>query len=140
MEEGCLRGIKHTRRRRCGKASFLNTVASERQEARTKVKHDSLRLGSVGVLRTGTIIAETWEDGQMLKDLNAQLKQLLETKEVIERQRKLLKKRQNGDKSDGTDSESGAQEEDIIPDEIYKSRLASIKRLVHLPSNATPDL
>ena len=33
------------------------------------------------------------------------------------------------DKSDGTDSESGAQEEDIIPDEIYKSRLASIKRV-----------
>ena len=33
------------------------------------------------------------------------------------------------DKSDGTDSESGAQEEDVIPDEIYKSRLASIKRV-----------
>ncbi|XP_010454408.1 PREDICTED: serine/threonine-protein kinase TOUSLED [Camelina sativa] len=64
----------------------------------------------------------------MLKDLNAQLKQLLETKEAIERQRKLLKKRQNGDKSDGTDTESGAQEEDVIPDEVYKSRLASIKR------------
>ncbi|CAN7121743.1 unnamed protein product [Brassica rapa subsp. narinosa] len=107
---------------------LISVSKSERQEARTKVKHDSLRLGSVGVLRTGTIIAETWEDGQMLKDLNAQLKQLLETKEVIERQRKFLKKRQNGDKSDGTDSESGAQEEDVIPDEIYKSRLASIKR------------
>ncbi|CAH8383266.1 unnamed protein product [Eruca vesicaria subsp. sativa] len=107
---------------------LISVSKSERQEARAKVRHDSLRLGSVGVLRTGTIIAETWEDGQMLKDLNAQLKQLLETKEVIERQRKLLKKRQNGDKSDGTDSESGAQEEDIIPDEIYKSRLASIKR------------
>ncbi|KAG2300843.1 hypothetical protein Bca4012_011595 [Brassica carinata] len=107
---------------------LISVSKSERQEARTKVRHDSLRIGSVGVLRTGTIIAETWEEGQMLKDLNAQLKQLLETKEVIERQRKLLKKRQNGDKSDGTDSESGAQEEDIIPDEIYKSRLASIKR------------
>ncbi|KAJ4910852.1 Serine/threonine-protein kinase TOUSLED [Raphanus sativus] len=107
---------------------LISVSKSERQEARTKVKHDSLRLGSVGVLRTGTIIAETWEDGQMLKDLNAQLRQLLETKEVIERQRKFLKKRQNGDKSDGTDSESGAHEEDIIPDEIYKSRLASIKR------------
>ncbi|CAH8362422.1 unnamed protein product [Eruca vesicaria subsp. sativa] len=107
---------------------LISVSKTERQEARTKVRHDSLRLGSVGVLRTGTIIAETWEDGQMLKDLNAQLKQLLETKEVIERQRKFLKKRQNGDKSDGTDSESGAQEEDVIPDEIYKSRLASIKR------------
>ncbi|KFK26300.1 hypothetical protein AALP_AA8G230100 [Arabis alpina] len=104
---------------------LISVSKTERQEARTKVKHDSLRLGSVGVLRTGTIIAETWEDGQMLKDLNAQLRQLLETKEAIERQRKSLKKRQNSDKSDGTDTE---QEEDIIPDEIYKSRLASIKR------------
>ncbi|XP_010493209.1 PREDICTED: serine/threonine-protein kinase TOUSLED-like [Camelina sativa] len=107
---------------------LISVSKTERQEARSKVRHDSLRLGSVGVLRTGTIIAETWEDGQMLKDLNAQLKQLLETKEAIERQRKLLKKRQNGDKSDGIDTESGAQEEDVIPDEVYKSRLASIKR------------
>uniref|UniRef100_A0A1J3E2A1 Serine/threonine-protein kinase TOUSLED n=1 Tax=Noccaea caerulescens TaxID=107243 RepID=A0A1J3E2A1_NOCCA len=107
---------------------LISVSKTERQEARTKVRHDSLRLGSVGVLRTGTIIAEAWEDGQMLKDLNAQLRQLLETKEIIERQRKFLKKRQNGDKSDGTETESGAQEEDNIPDEIYKSRLASIKR------------
>ncbi|KAG7551409.1 Protein kinase domain [Arabidopsis thaliana x Arabidopsis arenosa] len=107
---------------------LISVSKTERQEARTKVRHESLRLGSVGVLRTGTIIAETWEDGQMLKDLNAQLRQLLETKEAIERQRKFLKKRQNGDKNDGTDTESGAQEEDIIPDEVYKSRLASIKR------------
>ncbi|AED92907.1 unnamed protein product [Arabidopsis thaliana] len=107
---------------------LISVSKTERQEARTKVRNESLRLGSVGVLRTGTIIAETWEDGQMLKDLNAQLRQLLETKEAIERQRKLLKKRQNGDKNDGTDTESGAQEEDIIPDEVYKSRLTSIKR------------
>lgn len=33
------------------------------------------------------------------------------------------------DKSDGAETESGAQEEDIVPDEIYKSRLASIKRV-----------
>jgi tousled-like kinase len=75
---------------------LISVSKTERQEARTKVRNESLRLGSVGVLRTGTIIAETWEDGQMLKDLNAQLRQLLETKEAIERQRKLLKKRQNG--------------------------------------------
>ncbi|KAL9811025.1 putative serine/threonine-protein kinase TOUSLED TLK family [Arabidopsis thaliana] len=98
---------------------LISVSKTERQEARTKVRNESLRLGSVGVLRTGTIIAETWEDGQI---------QLLETKEAIERQRKLLKKRQNGDKNDGTDTESGAQEEDIIPDEVYKSRLTSIKR------------
>lgn len=35
------------------------------------------------------------------------------------------------DKSDGGDMESGVQEEDFfIQDEIYKSRLASIKRVL----------
>ncbi|CAK9329921.1 unnamed protein product [Citrullus colocynthis] len=107
---------------------LISVSKAERQEARMKVRQDSLRLGNVGVIRAGTVISETWEDGQALKDLNAHLKQLLETKEAIERQRKSLKKRQP-DKGDGTDGEPGAQEEDsFIQDEIYKSRLASIKR------------
>ncbi|XP_017607463.1 serine/threonine-protein kinase TOUSLED-like [Gossypium arboreum] len=101
---------------------------AERQEARMKVRQDSLRLGNVGVIRAGTVISETWEDGQALKDLNAHLRQLLEAKEAVERQRKQLKKRQS-DKGDASDAESSTQEEDIlIQDEIYKSRLASIKR------------
>ncbi|XWS71367.1 hypothetical protein CRYUN_Cryun03dG0132700 [Craigia yunnanensis] len=101
---------------------------AERQEARMKVRQDSLRLGNVGVIRAGTVISETWEDGQALKDLNAHLRQLLEAKEAVERQRKQLKKRQS-DKGDASDAEPGAQEEDIlILDEIYKSRLACIKR------------
>ncbi|XP_021278197.1 serine/threonine-protein kinase TOUSLED [Herrania umbratica] len=110
-------------------ADLLIAVSkAERQEARMKVRQDSLRLGNVGVIRAGTVISETWEDGQALKDLNAHLRQLLEAKEAVERQRKQLKKRQS-DKGDATDAEPGAQEEDIlIQDEIYKSRLASIKR------------
>ncbi|XP_011006065.1 PREDICTED: serine/threonine-protein kinase TOUSLED-like isoform X2 [Populus euphratica] len=107
---------------------LISVSKAERQEARMKVRQDSLRLGSVGVIRAGTIISETWEDGQMLKDLNIHLRQLLETKEAVERQRKSLKKRQS-DKGDGTDAELGAQEEDfLIQDEIFKSRLVSIKR------------
>ncbi|KAJ6927651.1 serine/threonine-protein kinase TOUSLED-like isoform X1 [Populus alba x Populus x berolinensis] len=107
---------------------LISVSKAERQEARMKVRQDSLRLGSVGVIRAGTIISETWEDGQMLKDLNIHLRQILETKEAVERQRKSLKKRQS-DKGDGTDAESGAQEEDfLIQDEIFKSRLVSIKR------------
>ncbi|XP_054797300.1 serine/threonine-protein kinase TOUSLED isoform X2 [Prosopis cineraria] len=107
---------------------LISVSKSERQEARLKVRQDSLRLGNVGVIRAGTVISETWEDGQALKDLNAQLKQLIETKEAIERQRKLLKKKQS-DKGEGTDADTGLQEDEvIIQDEIYKSRLASIKR------------
>lgn len=106
---------------------LISVSKAERQEARLKVRQDSLRLGNVGVIRAGTVISETWEDGQALKDLNAHLRQLLETKEAVERQRKSLKKRQT-DKSDAVDTETGIQEESIIQDEIYKSRLSSIKR------------
>ncbi|KAL3626994.1 hypothetical protein CASFOL_029207 [Castilleja foliolosa] len=80
------------------------------------------------IFGAGTVISEAWEDGQALKDLNAHLRSLLETKEAIERQRKSLKKRQS-DKGDTSGSEGGVQEEDtLILDEIFKSRLASIKR------------
>ncbi|KAK7309617.1 hypothetical protein RJT34_06499 [Clitoria ternatea] len=106
---------------------LISVSKAERQEARLKVRQDSLRLGNVGVIRAGTVISETWEDGQALKDLNSQLKQLIETKEAIERQRKLFKKKQS-DKGDGTDSEAGLPEDTLIHDEIYKSRLASLKR------------
>ncbi|GFZ01530.1 protein kinase superfamily protein [Actinidia rufa] len=52
---------------------LISVSKAERQEARLKVRQDSLRLGNVGVIRAGTIISETWEDGQALKDLNAHL-------------------------------------------------------------------
>ncbi|KAI3450793.1 hypothetical protein Pfo_007458 [Paulownia fortunei] len=107
---------------------LISVSKAERHEARMKVRQDSLRLGNVGVIRAGTVISEAWEDGQALKDLNAHLRTLLETKEAIERQRKSLKKRQS-DKGDIAETEGGVQEEDIlIQDEIFKSRLASIKR------------
>ncbi|KAJ0672759.1 putative protein kinase TLK family [Helianthus annuus] len=107
---------------------LISVSKAERQEARMKVRHDSLRLGNVGVIRAGTVISETWEDGQAIKDLNANLRRLLELREAVERQRKSLKKKQP-DKGDGTEAELGVSEEDvIIQDEIYKSRLASIKR------------
>ncbi|KAI3906165.1 hypothetical protein MKW92_007907 [Papaver armeniacum] len=107
---------------------LISVSKAERQEARMKVRQDSLRFGNVGVLRAGTIISETWEDGQALKDLNTHLKHLLETKESIERHRKSLKKRQS-DKGDGYDAETGMPEEEfLVQDEICKTRLASIKR------------
>ncbi|KAF7067694.1 hypothetical protein CFC21_073549 [Triticum aestivum] len=102
---------------------------AERQEARMKLKQESFRLGNIGVMRAGTVISETWEDGQAIKDLNAHLKSLLETKEAVERHRKSLKKRQSSDKGDGSDAENSMSEEDfLLQDEICKSRLTSIKR------------
>ncbi|XP_043702783.1 serine/threonine-protein kinase TOUSLED-like isoform X3 [Telopea speciosissima] len=107
---------------------LISVSKAARQEARSKVRQESLRLGNVGVIRAGTVISEMWEDGQVLKDLNAHLRHLLETKEAIERHRKSLKKRQS-DKGEGSDAETGISEEDyLIQDEICKSRLTSIKR------------
>ncbi|KAL2557326.1 Serine/threonine-protein kinase TOUSLED [Forsythia ovata] len=105
---------------------LISISKAERQEARMKVRQDSLRLGNVGVVRAGTVISEAWEDGQAFKDLNTQLRNLLENKEAVERQRKLLKKRQS-DKSDGSDTEA-VHDDVLFLDEVYKSRLASIKR------------
>ncbi|KAK1270738.1 Serine/threonine-protein kinase TOUSLED [Acorus gramineus] len=107
---------------------LISVSVAERQEARLKIRQESLRLGNVGVIRAGTIISETWEDGQVFKDINAHLRHLLETREAIEKHRKLLKKRQS-DKGEASDSDGGIPEEDIfLQDEICKSRLASIKR------------
>ncbi|XP_065019640.1 serine/threonine-protein kinase TOUSLED-like [Musa acuminata AAA Group] len=107
---------------------LISVSKAERQEARMKIRQESLRLGNIGVVRAGTIISEGWEDGQALKDLNAHLRSLLEMKESIERHRKSLKKRQS-DKGDGSDMETGISDEDFhVHDEIFKSRLASIKR------------
>ncbi|KAD2392721.1 hypothetical protein E3N88_39698 [Mikania micrantha] len=105
---------------------LISVSKAERQEARMKVRHHSLRLGNVGVIRAGTVIFEAWEDGQAIKDVNAHLRRLLELREVVERQRKSLKKKQP-DKGDGSEGESGLEEDVIIQHEIYKSRLASIK-------------
>ncbi|XP_047944454.1 serine/threonine-protein kinase TOUSLED-like isoform X1 [Salvia hispanica] len=107
---------------------LVSVSKAERQEARMRVRQDSLRLGNIGVVRAGTIISEAWEDGQAMKDINAQLRSLLEMKEGIERQRKSLKKRPS-DKGEVADADGGNQEEDVLmQDEIFKSRLASIKR------------
>ncbi|KAL9316115.1 hypothetical protein ACSQ67_017116 [Phaseolus vulgaris] len=96
---------------------LISVSKAERQEARLKVRQDSLRLGNVGVIRAGTVISETWEDGQALKDLNAQLCVLfLFVFSFVE------------DKGDGTDAEAALPEDILIHDEIYKCRLASLKR------------
>ncbi|KAI3519853.1 hypothetical protein L1887_09070 [Cichorium endivia] len=92
------------------------------RENRTRIPFDSRFpcFKCSALSRAGTVISETWEDGQAIKDLNAHLRLLLELREAVERQRKLLKKTQP-DKGEGIETESGAPEEDIIiQDEIYK--------------------
>eukprot|EP00252_Welwitschia_mirabilis_P009759 TRINITY_DN22622_c0_g1_i1.p1 TRINITY_DN22622_c0_g1~~TRINITY_DN22622_c0_g1_i1.p1 ORF type:complete len:697 (-),score=177.81 TRINITY_DN22622_c0_g1_i1:223-2313(-) len=107
---------------------LIAVAKAERQEARTKIRQDSVRLGNVGVIRTGTVMTEFWEDGQALKDIQLHLKSLLEQKESIERYRKSLKKRQT-ERNEGSDTEHIMSEEEfLIQDEICKSRLQSIKR------------
>ncbi|XP_020968244.1 uncharacterized protein LOC107618591 [Arachis ipaensis] len=49
---------------------LISVSKAERQEARLKVRQDSLRLGNVGVIRAGTVLPETWEDGQALYNIN----------------------------------------------------------------------
>ncbi|RYR34903.1 hypothetical protein Ahy_A10g049961 [Arachis hypogaea] len=44
---------------------LISVSKAERQEARLKVRQDSLRLRN-GVIRARTVLSETWEDGQAL--------------------------------------------------------------------------
>ncbi|CAH1412524.1 unnamed protein product [Lactuca virosa] len=112
---------------------LISVSKGERQEARTKVRQDSLRLGNVGVIRAGTVISETWEDGQAIKDLNAHLRRLLELREAVERQRKSLKKKQPAIhlyiKIKAKEQKPNLQKKTSSSRmKFYKSRLASIKR------------
>ncbi|MCH84671.1 serine/threonine-protein kinase TOUSLED-like, partial [Trifolium medium] len=57
---------------------LISASKAEREETRLKVRQDSLRLGSVVLIRAGTVLSEDWKDGPVFSDLNAE-----QTKEII---------------------------------------------------------
>ncbi|XP_052112777.1 serine/threonine-protein kinase TOUSLED [Arachis duranensis] len=99
----------------------------------SKVDHNVEGLIGIGMHpEVDSSYKDVEEDGRLKDQLrndsfSSLERQLIETKEAIERQRKLFKKKQS-DKGDTTDAEAGLPEDVLIHDEIYKSRLASIKR------------
>ncbi|KAL2634507.1 hypothetical protein R1flu_005986 [Riccia fluitans] len=107
---------------------LIAVAKSERQEARAKVRQDIARLGGIGVMRAGTVISEVWEDGQAPKDIQARLRSLLEQKTAIDKHKKLLKRRQS-EKLESSAGEPGMSEEEFLAmEEVYRTRLLSIKR------------
>eukprot|EP00249_Psilotum_nudum_P023656 c28945_g2_i1 orf=650-2620(+) len=110
-------------------SDLLIAVAKcERQEARIRIRHDSLRLGNLSVVRAGTVISEAWEDGQALKDIQLHLKFMMEQREAVEKHRKSIRKGKS-EKLDGIDSDLGISEEDfLLQEEMCRSRLLGIKR------------
>eukprot|EP00249_Psilotum_nudum_P023657 c28945_g2_i2 orf=650-2620(+) len=124
-EQGQQRAQKHLK----VISDLLIVVAKyERQEARMRIRHDSLRLGNLSVVRAGTVISEAWEDGQALKDIQSHLKSLIEQREAAEKHRKYLRKGKS-ERFDGNDGDLVMSEEDfLLQEEMCRSRLLGIKR------------
>ncbi|KAJ7296141.1 hypothetical protein O6H91_Y141400 [Diphasiastrum complanatum] len=107
---------------------LIAVAKSERQEARLRIRQDSVRIGNIGIMRAGTVMSEVWEDGQAQKDFQARLRTLMEQREAIEKERKLLKKKHT-EKAEGNDVEQGIGEEEFLAkEEMYRCRLLGIKR------------
>eukprot|EP00850_Spirogloea_muscicola_P003019 SM000012S25281 [mRNA] locus=s12:161576:166310:+ [translate_table: standard] len=106
-------------------SELLIAVASaERQEAKTRLQADALRLGTIGIRRAGTVISEVWEDGQALSDIQARLRTVLEQKDALDRRRKLLKKKLTQETADA----EAAEEAHALAEETFKARMLSLKR------------
>ncbi|KAL3693299.1 hypothetical protein R1sor_006950 [Riccia sorocarpa] len=107
---------------------LIAVAKSERQDARAKVRQDIARLGGIGVMRAGTVISEVWEDGQTPKDIQVRLRSLLEQKTAIDKHKKLLKRRQSEKLESSTVEPAMSEEESLAMEEVYRTRLLSIKR------------
>ncbi|KAK9807575.1 hypothetical protein WJX72_003134 [[Myrmecia] bisecta] len=120
---------------------------SERQLAGLKLQAEGCRLGCLGLQRAGPIgMREVWEDGQAFKDVAARLATIAEQRDGIEAARKAVRRKlpppeplsQSSCQADTSRAQSGAQastaaeyiapEEYVARDEIFKVRLASLKR------------
>jgi hypothetical protein len=48
----------------------VNVAQFEKQQARSVLSEEGLRLGTVSVQRAGAVLQEVWEDGRAFRELN----------------------------------------------------------------------
>jgi len=119
-----LRGLK---RLKAVSDLLISVGMSERQEARTRLQQDCIKLGNLTVMRTRTVLSEVWEDGPAFKDVQNRLRSLLEQKASIDKSRKELKKQPPV--VEGCNGDPVVSEEDVLSmEEVYRSRLLGVKR------------
>jgi len=108
----------------------------ERELTAHKLQQEAPRLGSVSVRRRGIDLQEVWEDGNAFKDLQFKLNAVGEIRESIEAARKACKRRLPlpgqplpADRNAGGGDNTPMHPDDwVIQEEVYKTRLAALKR------------
>eukprot|EP00899_Mesostigma_viride_P015345 jgi/Mesvir1/23811/Mv10623-RA.2 len=130
MKDGRISKLSHA------VAEYAVAVAKlERASCRERVRADSLRLGTIGVIMTGTSLSEVWEEGHAVLELQEKMIDLVKQRERVERRRKENKKLLAALPETPPPSTSGAEQssqpslqELLASEEAYKAKLASIKR------------
>ncbi|KAK9790331.1 hypothetical protein WJX73_000944 [Symbiochloris irregularis] len=108
---------------------------AERQLGAQRLRLEGMRLGCVGAQRTGPLgLREVWLEGQAFQDLAQRQLHLAEQKEAIEVARKGVRRKLpppeplSQDVPSANPADFIAPEEYVARDEIFKVRLAAIKR------------
>eukprot|EP00164_Ancoracysta_twista_P002303 GFYU01003046.1.p1 GENE.GFYU01003046.1~~GFYU01003046.1.p1 ORF type:complete len:673 (+),score=195.42 GFYU01003046.1:172-2190(+) len=70
---------------------LAKNVKYEQQEVTGRVHENCVRLGYVSLQRTGTMVSEVWQDGSAFMQLQRKQQELLQQRELIEKQRKDMK-------------------------------------------------
>ncbi|CAK0785493.1 hypothetical protein CVIRNUC_008702 [Coccomyxa viridis] len=117
----------------------LAAARREREAADLRLQDDARRLGCLTVARAGPIgLRETWEDGRAFKELAQRRAAVADAKEGIETARKAMRKKlpppENTLSQPSQQSQQQQQQDYLAPedyvvqDEIFKVRLAALKR------------
>lgn len=99
---------------------LVQRTRAERALARKKLAEDCVRFGQSSYERRGPEMVEVWQDGELFRQLDDQLRTLKNTREALELKKKQLAKKQPNSKP--------PTDEDVDYEEIYKVRIAAVKR------------
>ena len=110
-------------------ALAVKVAQFERTQARRKLAEDGLRLGTVSVQRSGTVLQEVWEDGAAFHALNSRANAVQVDKDAADEERKRVKTRLPlpGAAID-EDTEKALRAEFVLSEEVHKVRCAALKR------------
>ncbi|KAG7671198.1 hypothetical protein KSW81_003336 [Nannochloris sp. 'desiccata'] len=108
----------------------------ERELTLHKLQQEAPRLGSLSVRRRGIDVQEVWEDGNAFNELQSKLNAVGEIREAIEVARKACKRRLPlpgqplpADRNVGGGDSTPMHPDDwVVQEEVYKTRLAALKR------------
>ena len=110
-------------------ALAVKVARFERTRSRRKLAEDGLRLGTVSVQRSGTVLQEVWEDGGAFRDLNSRAAAVQTAKDAADDERKRVKGRLPLPGAAIDESEERAlRAEFVLSEEAHKVRVAALKR------------